>query len=149
MSDEEVSTIKRDLIVDLIFDALILFLIIYFGRDASCGIPIFMWTIVYFVILGCRSLSNLVKIFLIRASSSIINRYSIISFVIIDGCLLAWLIYGNVIFYSDENNCKVIENSKALYNVMLVLIIIGYFQMVVYGLIIFCLPCILYALQNQ
>ena len=105
MSDEEVENIKRDLYIDLIFDVLILILVVHFGKNASCGIPIFMWTLIYFALLGAKSLSNLIKIVIIRNFADILNRYSILSYVIIDGTFIAWLIYGNMLFYSSKNNC--------------------------------------------
>lgn len=128
---------------------LILILIIHFGKNASCGIPILTWTIVYFVILGVRSIANFLKIFVIRFWVQHLNRYSLWSFIIVDGTFLGWLIYGNFIFYSDANDCSSYSSSSVLYNLMLVLIIIGYFQMLVYGLLIFCLPCIIYAIHRQ
>jgi hypothetical protein len=149
MTEEEVDSIKRDIYIDLVFDAIILLLVIVFGKDSSCGIPVFMWCIVYFIILAARSLSNLVKIVIIRTSPASVPRFSIISFVVIDGLFLAWLIYGNVLFWSNENDCNVISNSFVMYNLMLILIIIGYFQMLVYALLICCLPCIIYALTMQ
>ena len=84
---------------------------IHFGKNASCGIPIFTWDIVYLVLLGARSLSNLLKILVIRNFYSMLNLYNIASFIIVDGSALAWLIYGNIIFYSHANNCNKVDNS--------------------------------------
>jgi len=112
---------------DLLFDALILILIIHFGKNADCGIPIFTWCMIYFALLGLRSLANFAKIFIVRNFYAHQNLYSISSFVIIDGSFLLWLIYGNFLFYSSENKCSLYESSQVLSNLMLVLIIIGYF----------------------
>jgi hypothetical protein len=144
-----VSNIKRDICTDLFFDTLILILIVYFGRDTNCGIPIYTWNLVYFILLALRSLANFAKIYVVRNFYAHSNAYSILSFVIIDGCFLGWIIYGNFIFYSSENRCNDIEETQMLYNLMLVLIIIGYFQFLVYGLILCFLPCILYYLIHQ
>ena len=40
---------------------------------------------------------------------------------------MAWLIYGNVLYYSKENNCGDNESSKMLNRLMLLLLVIGYF----------------------
>lgn len=82
---------------------------------------------VYFGILGVRSISNLMKIIIVRNYYRWASLYSIISFVIIDGFFLAWLIYGNVIFFSTPNNCGKIHETQVLYNLMFILIIVGYF----------------------
>lgn len=138
---------KRDIYTDLLFDVLVLFLILNFGLKSSCGIPIFTWCFVYFVILALRSLSNLAKIYIARNLPRYHNFYALASFVIMDGILLIWLIYGNIIFYSPENDCNTIEGSKVIFNLMFVLLMIGYFQMFVYALLIFCMPCLIYVLR--
>lgn len=143
LTEEEVDHIKKEMYTDLFFDMLILFLIIHFGRAGHCGIPIFTWNFVYFAILGARSISNLVKIYIVRNFYRWNNWYSLLSFVLIDGFFLAWLIYGNVLFYSSSNDCGRVHETAVLYNLMFILIIIGYFQMLVYGLLLLCLPCLL------
>lgn len=67
---DEVSTIKREIMTDLFFDFLILVLVVHFGRNAHCGIPIFRWCMVYFFFLALRSLSNFAKILLVRSNFS-------------------------------------------------------------------------------
>lgn len=111
----------------MFFDGLILILILHYGSDAKCRIPILKWNFVYFVILGFRSLSNFVKIIFVRQFHRYANIYALFSLIIIDGFFLAWLIYGNVLFYSHENNCNAVPSARMLYNLMFVLIVIGYF----------------------
>jgi hypothetical protein len=66
VADDEVSGIKRDIFTDLLFDAFILVLIVHFGRATHCGIPIYKWTLIYFMLLGIRSIANLFKIYVVR-----------------------------------------------------------------------------------
>ena len=54
-----------------------------------------------------------------------------------------------MLFYSGANTCNEKADSLVLYNLMFVLLIVGYFQMLVYGLLLCCLPCILYILLTQ
>lgn len=110
---------------DLAFDTLILILIIYLGKNANCGIPIFRWSMIYFGVLAFRSVANLIKIVVVRQLFTYSNLYSIISLVLIDGFFLGWLIYGNIMFYSPQNNCNGIESSQMMYNLMFVLLLIG------------------------
>lgn len=81
------------------------------------------------------------KIYVIRYYYNYQNLFSILSFVILDGTFLIWLVYGNIIFYSSKNQCNAYETSQILYNLMLVLLIIGYFQMLIYVVLICFLPC--------
>ena len=75
--------------------------------------------------------------------------FNLITFALVDGFILAWLIYGNILFYSEENKCSQDDNTRVLYNIMLVLIIVGYFQMALYGLIIILVPALyIYLLYN-
>ncbi len=102
------------------------------------------------MILNLKSLSSIVKIYVIRYFYAYQNFYSLLSFLILDGSLLIWLIYGNVLFYSSGNECNTFDNSKTLYNLMLVLLIIGYFQMLIYTVLICFLPCIyFYIVRGQ
>jgi len=85
------------------------------------------WIVVYFIILGARTAANFIRILMLINFNSYANVFGVISFVVIDGAILGWLIYGNILFYSKENNCNLIEDSKELYDMMLILIIFGYF----------------------
>ena len=133
---------------DLAFDIFILILVIHFGKSASCGIPIFMWNLIYFIILGVKTVAHLFKIVIVRSWPRHLNRYSIATFLMADGTFIGWLIYGNILFYSKANNCGLLQNSQVLYHMMMVLLIIGYFQMLVYFLLICCLPCLIVALRR-
>jgi len=62
--------------------------------------------------------------------------------------MIAWLIYGNVIYFSDENNCKEFEQTKALSGLMLFFLVLGYFQFLTFGAIICILPCLIFYLAR-
>lgn len=113
-----------------------------FGANSNCGIPIYTWNFVYFVIIALRSVSNLVRIYVVRHFFRYKNLYGILNFIIIDGAFLIWLIYGNMIFYSDLNDCGTKAESRTLYNLMLILLFIGYLQMSVYVILIICVFCL-------
>lgn len=130
------------------FNLLIMILIINFGGSSHCGIPIFTWCFVYFIITGVKSLNNLFKLYILRNFPQYGFKYQLISFLIIDGVFMLWLIYGNIIFYSDDNNCKDDEASRVLFNLMFVMLVIGYFQMLVYFLMVCCLPCVIWYLRR-
>jgi len=45
------------------------------------------------------------KIYVINNFYNYRFAYDILRLVIIDSFMIGWLIYGNVIYYSKENNC--------------------------------------------
>ena len=104
---------------------------------------------IYFLIVSMKSLVNLGKIPLVRRQSSYQGAYSLIAFLIVDGVYLAWLIYGNLLFYSKENNCETMEGSQNMNRLMLLTLIIGYFQMAVYLMLIILIPVLIIASRNQ
>ncbi len=48
------------------FNILAIALVSYLGNGNECGIPIMTWSIVYFILVSFRSLSNLVKYYVNR-----------------------------------------------------------------------------------
>lgn len=135
--------------MDLVCAVLMLLLVCKTGKPGMCGVPLFEWNIVYTVIIGMRALANLAKIPLMRSSSPSLNLYVISSFIVVDGCFLAWLIYGNVLFYSRANNCNDIQSAKFLYSFTLVLLVVGYVQMLLYALLIIAVPIMVIYVRSQ
>ncbi len=102
----------------------------------------------YFFILSMKSIVNLIKIPLVRSQSTYIGAYSLIAFLLVDGGYLAWLIYGNFLYYSKENNCEALEPTQNMNRLMLLILIIGYFQMAVYLMLIILIPVLIIASRN-
>ena len=75
-------------------------------------------------------------------------RYEILKLVAVDGCLLGWLIYGNMIYFSDKNNCKLFEATQGLNEMMLVILIVGYIMMGTYLFILCMIPFVIYYMRN-
>ena len=76
------------------------------------------------------------------------THYNILTTVVVNALMVGWLIYGNMLYFSDKNNCLDDAETKDLANLMLFFIIIGYVQMVFLFLLIFVLPCKRDALSN-
>ncbi len=118
------------------------------GSTYTCGVPLFMWNLVYAFLIAFRSATNLLKIPLIRTDSRWLNVYTLFSFTLLDGAFLTWLIYGNVLFYSKEDNCNSLDGTKGLYRLTLVLLIVGYFHMLLYSILLLCLPIVFFQLRH-
>ena len=145
----EIQTRKQDLLTDLVFLIVVLAIVHAYGKDSNCGIPAYRWTNVYLVVLGIKQISNFLIVYLQSFYYRRIPLVQLLLFVVVDGFIAGWLIYGNVLFYSSKDDCNSIENSKSIYNVMLVLLIIGYFQLLGYAMILILLPFLIVFLRNQ
>ena len=61
---------------------------------------------------------------------------------IADGILIAWLIYGNKLFYSNQNDCATKSGDTQFLNIMMhTILVMGYFSMIVYFYILFTSAC--------
>jgi len=58
--------------------------------------------------------------------------------------MVGWLVYGNILFFSDENDCQDDPLTQPMYNMMLFFIMLGYVQMVFTLLMICIMPLIVY-----
>jgi len=56
--------------------------------------------------------------------------------------MIGWLIYGNVIYYSKENNCGTNGRTAIDDEIMLVILYIGYLMMAFYLVIMCTIPCL-------
>lgn len=65
------------------------------------------------------------------------GQFDIFRLTIADGILVAWLVYGNKIYYSRHNDCGLKDETQFLNIMMQTILIMGYFSMVVYFYILF------------
>lgn len=156
ITDEEASRAWCDFCIDILFLLFVVVLLefsINVGQTGeypiTCGIPILMWHRVLFFLFGLRSLANLLKIYIIRNFYSRRNYYNIMRFAVADGLIIAWLIYGNVLYYSKRNNCEANERTQFLAEFMGCILIIGYIMMGFYLLILCTLPWLYFLLRRQ
>lgn len=96
------------------------------GDRAHCGIPILYWCNIYMFLLVLRSVFGYAKLFVSRFYNSYANVFSFASFFTIDGALLVWLIYGNKLYFSSENDCGIVEGTELLNTIMFLILVLGY-----------------------
>lgn len=149
ISRDQISKAYCSFIIDLCFLVLILFLLQYSLEGKSpndeppvCGIPVLFWLEVFFCLFGVRSLFQLMKIYVISNFYSYRFQYDILRLIIIDSFMIGWLIYGNVIYYSKENNCGTNGRTALLDQFMLVILCIGYLMMAFYLVLMCTIPCL-------
>jgi hypothetical protein len=89
------------------------------------------------------------KIFVIRNFYQYQHAYEITRLVIIDGLLILWLIYGNQLYYSKENDCRANERTRFIIDFMGCIIFIGYLLIGLYLLLICTVPCLYFYMRHN
>jgi len=75
--------------------------------------------------------------------------FDVLKLLIVDGFLIGWLVYGNQIYYSRNNNCNANPGTQFLDEFMSCILFIGYLLMAMYGLILITLPCLYIYIRMQ
>lgn len=107
-----------------------------------------MWLNVFFGLFAFRSAAQLFKIWVIKYFYNHVLMFDIAKLVIIDSCMIGWLVYGNIIYYSKQNDCERVQGTMFLAEFMSCILFIGYLMIGMYGLILLTLPC-LYMMVRQ
>jgi predicted transglutaminase-like protease len=123
--------------------------ILHRGQHAGdCGIPVLHWLYIFFALFGLRSASQLAKIYVIRHFYQRVMCFDILKMVLIDGFMVAWLIYGNHLYYSPLNNCASNPSTQFANEFMSCILFIGYLMIAMYLLVLFSLPCLYFYVRN-
>jgi uncharacterized membrane protein len=56
------------------------------------------------------------------------------------GLLVAWIIYGYVIYFSDDNDCQSHQDTQGWLIFMIILLFIGLFVILIFAIAIICGP---------
>jgi hypothetical protein len=153
LNSRHVKKAMSDLLVDFLVLVLVIIVLqtgnIEVGRPKTCGIPIREWLGTMFSIFLWRSCAKAFKIYvLMNYSHQVAQMYDILKFVIIDGIMICWLVYGNQLFFSKQNNCDKFNGTAHLYILMYMILCVGYVGMTIYLLLLITLP-ILYCFLNR
>ena len=74
--------------------------------------------------------------------------YDCSAFTISNGALVGWIIYGYVLFYSENNDCDKNQDTSFLASLMFVILFVGYILIAVYAMLLCTVPC-MYAMLNE
>ena len=84
-----------------------------------CGIPIKTWLYTYIIIF---TLKTLFQFYFESGRKRILFRA-----MFIDGFLISWLLYGNILFFSEHNHCSLYRQTFYL-NVLMAFIVVFSFM---------------------
>ena len=106
-----------------------------------------MWLSVFFIYSVANTASKMYQDYLLDSPqyqyrATYRQTVKILSFIILECFHLAWLIYGNKLYYSSVNKCG--EESSLLSFLMLAVLIIGYFHLMAYLTIILVVCTVVY-----
>lgn len=86
---------------------LIIILITEISRRNSkgCGIPVILWIEIFFIIYLTKSTFGLNIIWILRTHYDYRIHFYIFTWLLFTAILVAWIIYGYIIYFSDDNDC--------------------------------------------
>jgi len=136
--------------MDVLVYGAILFIYMTYVDDSKCGIPVTAWLLVHISLFMANSIARFLLILVVRHFNEYRVYYNIVSTLFINCMIVGWLIYGNVLYFSDKNDCTEKPETQSQAYLMLFFIIVGYFQMG-FTLILLCfVPFLIYlVMQNQ
>ena len=82
--------------------------------DQECGIPVRHWISTLFCMLGGRTFFQLLKVAVVKHFYEHRGIFDILRLTFIDGVIIGWLVYGNALFNSKDNDCSEKEGTAFL-----------------------------------
>ena len=116
--------------IDCVTIVLLLSAIFYEGTHIKCGIKLVTWNSIYLLAMFTRITISTTKTFIFRHFPDIGPLYSLASFVLVDGFILSWQLYGITLVNKEKHTCG--SKAPTLYNMMIALLILGITQIIIY-----------------
>ena len=108
--------------------------------NKGCGIPVIFWIEIFFVIWLSKSTFGLNIIWILRTHYEYRIHFYIITWLLFTAILVAWIIYGYVIYFSDDNDCQTHSDTSGWLIFMIILLFIGLFVILIFTVAIICGP---------
>ena len=106
VTEEQIKKIKYEFFSDMVIMAIIIYMLyLSIEYQKNCGIPVKEWLIGITIIYFTRSTWQLIKIQVLTHFYDYRTYYDCTAFTISNGALVGWIIYGYVLFYSENNDC--------------------------------------------
>ena len=113
MIDNRVSLIISSFLTDCFVYACIIAIYFAYVDESKCGIPVMAWLVVHISLFMANSVARLIMVLVIRHFSTYRVYYNIVSTMFINCLIVAWLIYGNILYYSEDNDCMEKPETKS------------------------------------
>ena len=91
--------------MDVLVYGAIIFIYMTYVDDSKCGIPVTAWLLVHISLFMANSVARFLLIIVVRHFNEYRVYYNIVSTLFINCLIVGWLIYGNILYFSDKNDC--------------------------------------------
>lgn len=95
-----------------------------------------------------RSTFQLIKIAVITHAYEYRLHYDIFAFSLTNGMMVGWVVYGFVLYYSEQNNCDRVPEAAFFASLMFVILFIAYILIFIYIMIICAAPCVYFSIHG-
>ena len=93
-------------IIDVVLLVIVILILEYYKKSGNkCGIPLYLWIEIWFVIFFTQSTIRLNVLWIQRCRPNAVLPFIIIVFVIWLFFYAIWSVYGFYIYSSDDNDC--------------------------------------------
>lgn len=110
----------------------------------ACGIPQMMWLEGFLLIFGVRAITHAINFCVIKYGYRYLGAYYIARLLIMHSITLGWLIYGNILYFSKENDCKQWDDTRFVSYLMAGIVFLGYLLMLYYVFALCLIPVAFY-----
>ena len=139
-------------IVDVVILAIIIVVLEYFKHHGNqCGIPVYLWIEIFFVIFLTQTTMRLNYLWWMRCYTGTWQRFWFIAIIVLIWWLLLsiWTIYGYIIYSSDDNDCQSHSDTTAWLIIMILCLFWGQVIMILLICALTCGPFVYCWIRDQ
>lgn len=115
---------------------------VWMVKKKSCDIPLYIWIIGFFGLIIFIYLTVLFWLPGLYSENSKRNAYCAVFWAILGLWLISgWVIYGYMIYFSDDNNCGQKADTRGWMIFMIILLFLGFFYIILALVVLCCLCC--------
>ena len=155
LSDEAISKIKTKLCCNfwlwgILYGLLILIADIFRVKTEPCGIDVIFWCEIFFAILLAKTVLIFFAWFGISSCkpSSVAKYYLTVS-IFMGALFFGWIVYGSVLYFSDDNDCQSNHEMTGWLVFMVIVIFVTYFLILLLLIFLCGFACLLCCIGKE
>ena len=139
-------------IIDVVILTIIILILEYFKSHGNqCGIILYLWLEIFFIIVFTQTTARLNYLWYMRCYRGTWERFWFICIIVLVWWFLlsAWTIYGYIIYGSDDNDCQSHSDTTAWLVIMILCLFYGQIIMILFICAITCGPFVYCWIREQ
>ena len=141
MIAQDTYMVLTSFIINMVVLLILLLILEYYKNNGnSCGIPLYTWLEIFFIIYCLQSVWNLNMLWITRYAHRYRIHFVIGSAILFGLAIVIWVIYGYSIYFSDENDCQKNSDTCFWLVIMIIILFIGLFWIIAFCCLICCGP---------